>query len=289
MNLSNRLSGDPAKIITKPYIIFSDLDGTLLDYHTYSFESALPALNQIQKENIPLILVSSKTRRELSFYQVKLGLTEVPFVVENGSAIYTPIGYFKELRECEISGENDRYPLGKTYHEIEAILKEISEKHNYNIRGFHNASREEVEKKTDLSGNELQMALTREFSIPLFYDADAEQILKEEIEQYNLQILYGGRFMHLLSRVDKGEAMSIIMEGYRGRQGRDDLQSVAIGDSLNDFAMLAAADHAILVKKHDGSYERRQTLENVTYSPGIGPEGWNRSLINILQIGGSDE
>ncbi len=102
-----------------------------------------------------------------------------------------------------------------------------------------------MEKKTDLPGNELQMALTREYPIPLFYDTDAEQILNEEIEQYNLQILYGGRFMHLLSRVDKGEAMSIIMEGYRERQGREDLQSVAIGDSLNDFAMLSAADHAV--------------------------------------------
>jgi len=273
----------------KPYIIFSDLDGTLLDYHTYSFESALPALNLIKSENIPLILVSSKTRRELSLYQEKLDLTELPFVVENGSAIYTPIGYFKGLRECEISGENDRYPLGKKYHDIENILIEISKKHDYNIRGFHNASRDEVEKKTDLSGIELQMALTREFSIPLFYDTIAEQILKKEIENYDLQLLYGGRFMHLLSRVDKGEAINILIEGYRERMGLNDLQSIAIGDSLNDFSMFAVADHAILVKKYNGSYERRETLENVTFSPGIGPDGWNRSLLIKLEIGGSDE
>jgi mannosyl-3-phosphoglycerate phosphatase len=275
--------------MNKPYIIFSDLDGTLLDYYTYSFESALPALNQIKNENIPLILVSSKTRRELILYQEKLGLKDLPFVVENGSAIYTPIGYFEGLRNCDISGENDRYPLGKTYHEIEKILLEISKNHNYNIRGFHNASREEVEKMTDLSGNELQMALTREFSIPLFFDTTAEQILHKEIENYDLQLLHGGRFMHLLSRVDKGKAMKILMEGYRERLGRNDLQSIAIGDSLNDFAMLAAADHALLVKRHDGSYERRQALENVAFSPGIGPDGWNRSLQKFLQTGGSDE
>jgi mannosyl-3-phosphoglycerate phosphatase len=273
----------------KPYIIFSDLDGTLLDYHTYSFESALPAVKQIKYNQIPLILVSSKTRRELFLYQDKLGLMELPFVVENGSAIYTPIGYFRGLKDTEISGNNDRYPLGKTYHEIEVILKNISEKHQYIIRGFHNASREEVQEKTDLSGDELQMALTREFSIPLFFDTVAEQILNLEIVKYDLQILYGDRFMHLLSKVDKGKAMNIIMDAYRERLGRNDLQSVAIGDSLNDFAMLNAADQGILVKKHDGSYEQRQTLENVTYSPGIGPEGWNRALLKILQTGGSDE
>jgi len=273
----------------RPYIIFSDLDGTLLDYHTFSFDSALPAIDRIKSENIPLILVSSKTRRELVLYQDKLGLTDLPFVVENGSAIYTPIGYFKGLKGSELSGDNDRYPLGKTYHEIELILTEISEQHGYTIRGFHNATREEVEKKTGLSGEELQMALTREFSIPLFFDTTAEQILKEEIGNYDLQILFGGRFMHLLSKVDKGEALKLLMAWYRKRTGRNNLQSIAIGDSLNDFAMFSAADQAILVKKHDGSYERRQTVENMIFSPGIGPEGWNRSLMKILQTGGSNE
>jgi mannosyl-3-phosphoglycerate phosphatase len=275
--------------MNKPYIIFSDLDGTLLDYHTYSFESAIPVLTQIKNENIPLILVSSKTRRELILYQEKLGLKEFPFVVENGSAIYTPIGYFASLRNCEIFGDNDRYTLGNTFNEIEKILLEISEKHGYHIRGFHNASRGEVEKMTNLSGDELQMALAREFSIPLFFDTVAEQILDKEIDNYDLQLLYGGRFMHLLSKVDKGDALNIVMDGYRERLGRNDLQSIAIGDSLNDFAMLDAADHAILVKKHDGSYERRQTLQHVTFSPGIGPDGWNRSLRKYVQSGGSDE
>jgi len=276
-------------MMNKPYVIFSDLDGTLLDYHTYSFEAALPALKKIENENIPLVLVSSKTRRELSLYQEKLGITGLPFVVENGSAIYTSIGYFKGLGYSEISGENDRYALGRKYQEIEKILIEISEKYHYLIRGFHNATRNEIEQMTGLSGEELQMALTREFSIPLFFDKVAEQILLTEIEAYNLKILYGGRFMHLLSNVDKGEAMTILMNGYKERLGQKNLQSIALGDSLNDFNMLQVADHAILVKKYDGSYELSQKLENIVYSPGIGPEGWNQSLLTLLQTGGSNE
>jgi mannosyl-3-phosphoglycerate phosphatase len=275
--------------MTKPYIIFSDLDGTLLDYHTYSFESAQPALNKIKEEEIPLVLVSSKTRREMVYYQEALGLIDLPFVVENGSAIFTSPGYFSDLKHCEVSGYYDRYALGKTYNEIESILKTISEKHDYLIRGFHNASQKEVKEMTGLSEDQLQMALSREFSIPLFFDDQAEQILENEIENFGLKVLYGGRFMHLLSNVDKGEALKIIMKGFCGRESRNDLQSIAIGDSLNDFAMLAAADHSILVKKHDGSYERRQTLENVKYSPGIGPEGWNHSLTTFLETGGNNE
>ena len=275
--------------MTRPYIIFSDLDGTLLDYYTYSYESALPALKQLKNEQIPLILVSSKTRRELIHYQGILDLSGLPFIAENGSAIYTSVGYFQDLKNSEISGEYERYTLGKTYNEIEAILHSISDKHHYKIRGFHNASQKEIKDTTNLSDDQLEMALSREFSIPLFFDDRAEQILRSEIENYGLKILYGGRFMHLLSNVNKGEALKIVMEGYQKRQGKQDLISIALGDSLNDFAMLSGADHAFLVKKHDGSYEQRQKLDNVIYSPGIGPEGWNLSLLSFLQTGGTNE
>jgi mannosyl-3-phosphoglycerate phosphatase len=179
--------------------------------------------------------------------------------------------------------------LGKTYHEIENILNSISDKHHYTIRGFHNTSKSEIGAMTALSDEQIEMAITREFSIPLFFDKKAESILKSEIAGYGLKILYGGRFMHLLSDVDKGEALRIIMEGFKRRLGRSDLQSIALGDSLNDFAMLAAADHSFLVKKHDGSYEHREKLENVKYSPGIGPQGWNQSLTTFLESGGTNE
>jgi mannosyl-3-phosphoglycerate phosphatase len=223
------------------------------------------------------------------YYQSLLELNGLPFVVENGSAIFTDIGYFTDLSNGEISGDYERFTLGKTYNEIEAILQKISEEHQYVIRGFHNASADQIKDMTGLSDEQLEMALTREFSIPLFFDNHAEKILRAEINQYGLKILYGGRFMHLLSNVDKGQAMKIIMKGYQGRIGRVDLQSVALGDSLNDFAMLAVADHSFLVKKHDGSYERRETLDHIRFSPGIGPEGWNQSLITLLESGGNNE
>jgi len=272
-----------------PYIIFTDLDGTLLDYHSYSYQAALPALNFIKQMGIPLILVSSKTRRELIHYQNELQLAGLPFVVENGSAIYTVADYFLSLDGSDISGDYTRYKLGMTYNEIEQILIKISEKYNYTIRGFHNTTQDEIGKLTSLSENDLQRAMNRDFSIPLFYDSAAENILKEEIDKYNLQILYGGRFMHLLGRVDKGKAVEIIMQGYRNRLDQDNLYSVALGDSLNDFAMLKAVNFPILVKRHDGSYERRQTITNIAYSPGIGPTGWNLSLLSLLKTGGVNE
>ena len=36
-------------------LVFTDLDGTLLEYETYSFERALPAIRALKEKNIPLI------------------------------------------------------------------------------------------------------------------------------------------------------------------------------------------------------------------------------------------
>jgi len=274
-----------------PYIIFSDLDGTLLDHHTYAFSQAKPALRFIREHKVPLILVSSKTRLEMIHYQKRLEISALPFVVENGSAVYTPVGYFnkEDLGESQISGNFECYNLGISFVKIKYILDKISLKHGYNIRGFHNLSRQEIRAETKLNKKELDMALSREYSIPLLFDERAEAILEEEINNFNLQIFHGGRFMHLLGNTNKGKAMRLILKGYEVKYGRADLKTIALGDSLNDYAMLNEADYPVLVKKHDNSHEDRIKIDNLIHSPGIGPQGWNISVLNLLNIGGNNE
>ena len=66
-----------------PLLVFSDLDGTLLDHQSYSFQGAEKALQRLLHHSIPLILTSSKTRAELETLREKLGL-HTPFIAENG-------------------------------------------------------------------------------------------------------------------------------------------------------------------------------------------------------------
>jgi len=49
----------------KKPVFFSDLDGTLLDARTYSFDAALPALGILRARRVPLVVCSSKTRTEI--------------------------------------------------------------------------------------------------------------------------------------------------------------------------------------------------------------------------------
>ena len=71
------------------FVVFTDLDGSLLDGETYSFESATQALKALRMRNIPLILVSSKTRAEMEPLRRRLNHRD-PFIVENGAAVFVP-------------------------------------------------------------------------------------------------------------------------------------------------------------------------------------------------------
>ncbi len=275
--------------MTPEYVIFTDLDGTLLDHHSYSFRPALPALKKLKEFQIPVVLVSSKTYPEISNYQGEMGLEAYPFVVENGSAIYTPPEYFKDFGHFTLVDDRCEFNLGRSYSELVDILKEISIKYHYTIKGFHNSEEREIISRTGLGPEQVKIARTRKFSVPVFYDMRSKNILSEELEKYNLHLLFGGRFMHVLGQVDKGTALKKIMRGYRLKYPSRRFRSLALGDSLNDFAMLRSADNAILVKKHDGTHETREVIPDVIYSPGIGPAGWNDSVLNFIENRGNYE
>ena len=51
-----------------------DLDGTLLDHHSYSWAAAEPALARVRALQIPLVLVTSKTAAELEVLRRQLDL-----------------------------------------------------------------------------------------------------------------------------------------------------------------------------------------------------------------------
>ncbi|HKG30830.1 MAG TPA: HAD-IIB family hydrolase [Nitrososphaeraceae archaeon] len=99
-------------------VVFTDIDGTLVDINTAEYGKQTNELIRIMKEkNIPLILTSAKTRLEQNKIREDLGLSD-PFIVENGGAIVIPKGYFPDyalkdieytLRETQETEDDDRY------------------------------------------------------------------------------------------------------------------------------------------------------------------------------------
>ncbi len=273
----------------KPILVFSDLDGTLLDYHTYDFEAARPALELIKKLGLPLILISSKTRAELEKYRRMLEVDEYPFVTENGAGVFFNRDYFRIDDVKTVENWFQVKVFGSSFHVIKAALETISAKTGIDIKGFHNATVQTIMKKTALDEESAKLAMQREYSIPVFYDDDVRKVLETELSEYGLQIIYGGRFMHVVGKADKGNAVRWIISAYRRKINNSDLFSIGVGDSLNDFPMLRAVDIPILVKRHNGAYESREILEKAVFSRGIGPCGWNETMMDLLGNGGQNE
>ena len=76
-------------------LIFTDLDGSLLDHSSYSFAPAAGLLDRLAEQLIPVIPVTSKTCAEVLSLRKTLNNSQ-PFIVENGAAIYLPKQYYEQ-------------------------------------------------------------------------------------------------------------------------------------------------------------------------------------------------
>ena len=262
-------------------LIFTDLDGTLLDHHTYSFEPALPALKALKEKNIPLIICTSKTRAEIEKWRLELD-NDHPFISENGGAIFIPKGYFSH-KFC-FEREKNNYlviELGTPYAQLKETLNQIRRSLQLKIKGFGDQSPEEVADLCGFSLEEARLAKKREYDEPFLPDEEsAIQKIQEMASLSNLQVTRGGRFFHLMGENDKGKAIRLLSDIYRERT--EHIETIALGDSLNDLPMLRAADHPVLIQKPDGSYDFEVKLPNLHLAPGIGPSGWSEAVLELL-------
>lgn len=103
-------------------LIFTDLDGTLLDHDTYSWQPAAPALSFLRERSIPWILCTSKTRAEVERLRAEMGHTH-PFIVENGGGIYIPRDTFPfETPGATRAADYDLITLGADYTVLIGVL-----------------------------------------------------------------------------------------------------------------------------------------------------------------------
>jgi mannosyl-3-phosphoglycerate phosphatase len=268
---------------TRKLIIFTDLDGTLLDRNTYSFEQARPALHLIKQKDIPLVLSSSKSRTEIEFYRGRLENSH-PFISENGGAVFVPKNYFsfqfpydKELIEYFV------LELGTFYSQIIEILKSIKNETGLPIKGFSDLSEKEITSLSGLSLEEVTFAKRREYDEPFIVEGGAREvdIIKRKIKEKGMNYAWGGKFHHLLGKNNKGKAVEMLKELYENQFFL--ITTVGIGDSLNDLPMLSVVDHPFFLKEEDNvSLEVPPPTHHFTIINGTGPLAWNEVILNIV-------
>jgi mannosyl-3-phosphoglycerate phosphatase len=227
-------------------VVFSDIDGTLIDEH-YSFKQSQLIIKNLLDLNVKIVLCSSKTRAEIEYYREKLEIND-PFISENGAAIFIPKDYFKLRHDYNKQiGNFDVVELGVPYSEIRRKLERIRKKSAFSIVGFGDMTVEEIAKDSELPVELALKAKQREYSEPFILRHGDEKMLFRLIKDENLNYTKGGRYHHLMGKHDKGKAVSILKQYYLEEFGS--LQTLGLGDGPNDVPMLRVVDKPFFVEE----------------------------------------
>ncbi len=260
-------------------LVFTDLDGTLLDHHTYRWDAARPALERLARAGVPVVLCSSKTRAEMMGLQERLGLGG-PLIVENGGAVVLPDGGPLAGAFPDRLGELPARVFGTPYPRLRDALDGLRHVAGARLRGFGDAGPDEIARWTGLDPAAAAAAAAREFDEPFLWEPEPSPVAVARAEAWlaarGLRLTRGGRFWHLTGDNDKGRAALWLADAVASATGARP-RTLALGDGANDLPLLAVADTGVLVARPDGTHLPGAPA-GVVLEPGIGPEGWRRAV-----------
>ncbi|QBZ82797.1 Glucosyl-3-phosphoglycerate/mannosyl-3-phosphoglycerate phosphatase [Hydrogenovibrio crunogenus] len=252
-------------------IIFTDLDGTLLNHKSYDYKAVLPLLERLKSLDIPVVLNSSKTLSELDEWKLKLKLS-TPVIAENGGVMTVP--------SLSKKGE-EKILIGRPYEEIRSFIKHLRKRHGWQFEGFGDWTLSGVMNHTGLHSKEALLATEREVTEPILWqDSEANlEAFKAALEKENLTLKKGGRFYHVMGHHDKADAMHFLVNKEYFSDNKDCV-IVALGDSDNDIAMLNYADVPIVICNPSG---KGLNIQNAIYTDSEAPFGWVEAIEKVLE------
>ncbi|MGG6296247.1 HAD-IIB family hydrolase [Leptolyngbya sp. AN02str] len=274
------------------FIIFTDLDGTLLDADDYSFEAAQPMLTVLKQQQIPIIPVTSKTRQEVELLRQHLDLSE-PFVVENGSGIFTDASDERfQLADAEAVDQYHMLRLGCSYAEAREGLQQLSHALRTELRGFADLSEAEIQEMTGLPLADVARAQARDFTEPFITPRHIEpEHLEATVEELGFRVVVGDRFSHLIGKqAGKGEAVKALTERYSANMRANAtsgsssgaVTTIGLGNSPNDLGLLGAVDVPIIVPGRNGPHPGLLG-KNWAIAPYAYSKGWAAAVSQILE------
>lgn len=245
-------------------IVFSDLDGTLLDHETYDFSPALPAIAQLKKRGGLLVLASSKTAREMAPLYNSLDLSPAPMIVENGAS------FVRADQVAGVSaGEMD------SYQKIRLVLAQLQAP----FFGFGDMTVAEVSAVTGLPPEAAALAKARQFTEPGLWQGTKEELhtFEATLADHGISARHGGRFLSLSFGGSKAGQMAQVL------QEHGPATTIALGDAPNDAEMIAAADFGVVIRNDQGpGLPAFDCEDRILRTNAPGPDGWARAMTHLL-------
>jgi len=268
------------------WLIVTDLDGTLLDddYPVVDAGAAIDNLAASHRDAI-IALASSKTPAEM-IELVSHCHSDPVLIFENGTGLA-----WRESVLCrpgsQRHGDYELECFGLPYAELVTYLRAIRFDHGYPFRGFSDMTPDEVASLTGLSYGAAERARQRMGSEPLLWQGSEAELgmFRSELAEEKLDLVSGGRFLHVGTHINKGRALARLWRLLRFQFGIHAV-TVACGDAPNDLPMMERADHAIVFPARDGGYLTPDN-PNTYRAPVAGPAAWLEAVSGVLSRQGA--
>ena len=151
----------------KRYLIFTDLDGTLLNHDNYSFGNNKKLISTIINNKNEIIFNTSKTFSECKKLLKELKLSNMPFSTENGAVLYFPKIRFNKIKNSSSFEKYWKVRIAKLSSKVwHQFLKQKQKKYNFLIA--QDLSPNILKRYTNL--NNTNMMLDREASQIILWD-----------------------------------------------------------------------------------------------------------------------
>jgi mannosyl-3-phosphoglycerate phosphatase len=265
-------------------LVATDLDGTLLDAVTYSFEAALPALRLLAERRARLVLATSKTRAEILPLTGQLPLP-TSLIVENGGALLVPEALLPGPLEGAVAqGGFWCLTLGAPRETILRELEAIAGEAGANLLPFSRLDADAIARLTGLSPEASELASRREYDEPFLLEGEESiRELSQSAERRGFRLSRGGRFWHFTGKTDKGRALRALLLALAAAGVQ--LRTIGLGDAANDLPLLQAVERPVVIPDRLGRID--PTLEAglpfAERAPAPGPIGWNAAVLAILE------
>ena len=223
-------------------IIFTDLDGSLLNNETFKFDEIKNFIINCLKKGIKLIPNTSKTSFEILEFIKELSF-EIPYIAENGSSIHN-------LNVLNPHISNEIVLARPVYKIYEDFIKNIKKKFlNCNFLSEMNSKKQSS--ILGLSGRKLELALNRNYTFLITFNGEKNEIkeLIKYCDNSGLSFNQGGRVICIGDKVNKLTGMQKILKIIKSYNEYKDIFTIGVGDSPNDLGMLDKVDFPCLIKR----------------------------------------
>lgn len=250
-------------------LLFSDVDGTLLDRHgRYAMSAAELAPFA---RHLTIVLASSRTLVELIGNQRALGL-HGPVIAENGAVIARPWDESVTQRGAPVAVGGQRWSVVTVGGDATSLRETV--RAHAEVIGVAYRDQAIIAPWVD---RQASVAIQpNETTDPVAFDA-----LASALRASGLSVSSGGDWLAITRDADKGRAARALL-AMLAAEGATPSRVAAVGDGDNDVPLLQVVDRRFAIASDDGTWHAAlEAVHGVTRVTTPGIAGWRDVVLRL--------